>query len=362
MSVHILLLVYICILGFSFSCCGQPSGKKNLVFVICSFVPIFLIQTFRAETVGLDTLAYINGYYRINNIKGCWEVKNWELGYVFLNHIIGKITNCNVQVFLGTINAIILIGIGYFILKNIGNKSAFWPVFFYITLNHYLTSMCSMRQYIAIAIGINIYTILNQKQSKKAYVASILLLVVAFGFHTTAFILISLSIICSLKKVNRKTIVTSMLACTVVFLCFDFTLAVFFKVFPKYYSYFLAGHSKFSGAVFGNIYTIFLVFKIFVLGCVFTLNPNDKKNKEIYILLLLSILGAAVSIMTVRIALVWRFGYYFDIFLLLLIPNVIYRIKKIQPILFLLLAIAGWLYYIFLLYTNSAGCVPYQVF
>lgn len=332
------------------------------MFVICAFIPIFFIQTFRAEAVGLDTVSYIRGYYRINYVDGCWEAQNWEWGYVLLNRMIGKLTNCNVQFLFGAVSAVILIGVGCFILQNSGDKSVFWSVFFYITLNHYLTSMCSMRQYIAIAIGINIYTLLKKECSVRTYLASALLLALALAFHTSAFVLASVFIIFALKKVNRKTIVISTFLCIMAFLCFDEILDIFFIVFPKYYAYSQTRFSKFAGVALGNTYILFLLLKILVSGLVFTLNPVDKKNRELYILLLLSLFGAAVSIMTVKVMLVWRFGYYFDIFLLLLIPETVSRIRKIRPVLYLLLMAMGWMYYLFLLHANSAGCVPYGIF
>lgn len=363
MITPVLLLIYVCILGVAFNLKGkQVSKERNRVFIIYSFFPIFLIQTLRAETVGLDTSAYVSGYYRINNVENCWESKNWEQGYVLLNRILGKLTNCNVQVLLGTLSAIILIGIGYFIYKNTEDGTVFWPVFFFITLNHYLTSMCSLRQYAAIAIGINIYTILKKKKSPKAYALSLILLITACMFHSTAFAFILIFLICMLKKVDKKIIVMSMIICIFPFMCFDLMLNIFFIVFPKYYAYFQMGHDKVAGISFGNTYILFLFLKLFVMGLVFTLDTSNNRNRELYILVFLSLIGAVISIMTIRIALVWRFGYYFDIFLILLIPKIVQRVKRGKFILYFMLILVGWSYYIYLLYTNGAGCVPYTFF
>lgn len=163
MAVHIGLLIYICILGYIFFKNGV-SKSGNRYFVIVSFIAIFLIQSMRGLDVGADTPAYIRGYLNINSLTSSWESQNWEKGYVLLNKIVGTITGNNPYWLLAIISAVILTGIGYFIIENTTPaQSAFWPVFFFVTLNHYLTSMVSLRQYCALAIGINIYTVLSRR-------------------------------------------------------------------------------------------------------------------------------------------------------------------------------------------------------
>ena len=72
----------------------------------------------RGLDVGADTPAYIRGYLNINSLTSSWESQNWEKGYVLLNKIVGTITGNNPYWLLAIISAVILTGIGYFIIEN----------------------------------------------------------------------------------------------------------------------------------------------------------------------------------------------------------------------------------------------------
>ncbi|MCB7337572.1 EpsG family protein [Enterocloster aldenensis] len=362
MAVHIGLLIYICILGYIFFKNGV-SKSGNRYFVIVSFIAIFLIQSMRGLDVGADTPAYIRGYLNINSLTSSWESQNWEKGYVLLNKIVGTITGNNPYWLLAIISAVILTGIGYFIIENTTPaQSAFWPVFFFVTLNHYLTSMVSLRQYCALAIGINIYTVLNKSTAMKSYVKSILLFGAAMSFHTSSIACLVIIWSFAIKQINQRTVLICIIACLIIYLNFDSLLYIAFKLFPRYYAYSEMGHTKFSGVAFSNTYTVFLAAKLGFTILVFMLNPILDTNQELYRLLLFSVIGAGISVMTTKVALIWRFGYYFDIFLILLIPKVIYRIKSMKANMFFICFLAGWSYYLYLLFVNTAYCIPYHTF
>lgn len=362
MAIHIGLLLYICILGFIFFY-KAISKTRNRYFVIAAFLPIFIIQAVRTLEVGIDTPAYVRGYFNINTVPSSWEIQNWEKGYVFLNQIIGTITSNNPHWLLAVVSALILTGTGYFIIKNTPSfQSTFWPVFFFITLNHYLTSMVSLRQYCALSIGINIYTVLNKSTSHRAYIKSILLFLIAMSFHASSIVCLVLIFSFFLKRVNQHTILICIITFFIIFINFDVLLNIAFKLFPRYYAYSQMGHTKFAGVPFSNTYIVFLMAKLGFTILVFMLNPQLDTNQDLYRLLFFALIGAGISVMTTKIALIWRFGYYFDIFLILLIPRIVVRIKALCSTIYIICFLAGWSYYLYLLLTNTALCVPYHTF
>ena len=116
---------------------------------------------------------------------------------------------------------IILLGFGYFIYQNSSNT--FWPVFLFITLDHMFVSMYSLRQYCAIAISINIYTILRKGTSVKAYIKAVTLLIIAMMFHTTAIICVLFIAVFMLGKISKNRILLFVLTGL---------LATFFSIMP----------------------------------------------------------------------------------------------------------------------------------
>lgn len=363
MGMHIGLLIWIIVSAICIYSGDKISKKtKDKIFLSMSFIPIALIAALRNLGVGLDTSVYISVYHNLNMSVNSWEEQNWEKAYVLLNKIVGRLSNHNEQVYLGCVALIILIGIGYFILKNSEEISAFSPVFLFITLNHYLTSMVSLRQYSALAIGINSYTILKKDNSYKAIIKSIILIFISMLFHKSAFVLLVIPILFRLKEINRKTVFTIIIAGAFIFMFFFEVMDVLMWIFPEYAGYKTGGDVKFQGTTLGNTYKLLLLLKIFVMVLIFKLTPKLEINRELYILLVLTIISAIISTFTMRVALIWRMGYYFDIFLIILIPKMIRRIKDMQGLANLCVLLLGSAYYLYLLFVNTAGCVPYSFF
>lgn len=364
MLIHIFLLLYICLLGMAvFFKRTRFTPKMNKIFVAGALFPMFFIQTLRSVHVGVDTAAYTEGYLNINMLNESWEAANWEKLYVLLNRIVGRMSNCNPQILYGAVSAIILIGIGYFIIKNSEDITTFGPVFFFITLNHYFTSMVSLRQYCALAIGINAYTVLKNERTIKAYVKVVILILTAVLFHTTAAVLIVIPIIMSIKHINRKLVGLAVAGIGIVYALFPVLLNLAFKLFPMYYRYYEMGHEKYQGQPLGTVYTLVLLLKVLCIISVFILRAKEKENRELYALTIFSVIGAGISLMTTKVFIIWRLGYYFDIFMILMFPKLARRFERKSRVL-VDIVLYGWgvMYYLFLLYVNSSGCIPYEFF
>lgn len=361
MIILTMMLAIICVFGIALFQNGV-SKQKNRVFIVFAFAIMFLFQALRGETVGADTPAYINGFYKITQIANSWEKRNWELGYVLLNRIVGYFSD-SPQILLAAVSAVILGFSAYFIAENTDNdESSFWPVFFFITLNHFLTAMVSLRQYSGLAIGINIYTVLRKDLSLKAYFKAFALLILAFLFHRSALVCGLIICLFWIKNIDRRTVLLVCAACVVVFVFFDSFLQIGFKIFPEYYDFATSNHPKYAGMEWGGVYTVFLLLKIILTMFVFMLCPRLQDNKELYRLLVLVLIGAGISLMTTKVGLIWRFGYYFDIFLILLIPKVLKRVRDVGLAGYSICFLGGWGYYLFCLYTNNSRCVPYYMF
>lgn len=363
MGIHVALLAGICILGGVVYYNGI-SDKKNKIFLFLSFLLVVLVQGLRRYDVGVDTITYVKGFHNIINLQDSWEENSWEILYVLLNKCVGFITQQYIFLLI-IVSGIIIGGVFFFIYQNIDNKtSAFWPVFLFVALNHYLTSMVSLRQYCALAIGINIYEILFSERKKYShkYIKSILLLIIAMQFHTTAFCLIFLILLSLVKKINKTNICGIFIADLILLVAFDSILNILFQIFPKYQFYQDSNHMKFHASEFATVDLVLMILKLSICAIAFTLDQKKDTTQKLYRLVAISFVAIGISFTATQVQLMWRFSYYFDVFLILLIPEFIKHLRREKCIAYGSVLLGGWAYYVYLLVTNKAYCVPYYFF
>ena len=167
-----------------------------------ALLAMLLVQGLRDITVGVDTQAYFDIFKNIITQKEFieWNKKDFldiEIGYVLLNVWISYI-NCNYQVFIFVISAIMLIIHLYFLKRN--SKDFFISVLLFLCLGHFITSMVSIRQYLALGIVMWIVPELEQKQYKKFIITGI----VAFMLHNSALIfLVSYLVLNRVKSIKQ---------------------------------------------------------------------------------------------------------------------------------------------------------------
>lgn len=362
MFIHIFILLLVCIAGAYFYWTPLKRKKNvNLYFIIATLFPIWLVQTLRGESVGIDTQSYVDSFRRINEKGQSWEELNWEKGYVLINKIVWKFFGDNYHVLLGCVSLIILCGIGYFILKNTEKTEAFWAVFFFVTLNHYFTSMVSLRQYCALAIGINMFTVLNRERCSKDYIKAIVLIVISVMFHSSAIVLGLILLSYLLGGLNKRRLILIVCICTLVYRSYDRILHFIVLFLGKYSLYIYGNHVLSGGTDFAKGYIVLLIGKIALISLVLCLKDENKKNNILYELTFLIGMGAVFSILTIKMAIFFRFTYYFDIYLIIYIPKVLNRLSdvKVKKITFIGCYCLAIVYFVYLLYTNCARCVPY---
>ncbi|WP_370827272.1 EpsG family protein [Fournierella massiliensis] len=357
MWIHIVLLISICAVG-GVCYSNGVSPRKNKIFLIVSLTLIFFVQGFRRLDVGIDTPTYVSGFYRINLIENSFEKTRWEPLYVLINQLIWNVSE-NHQILLIVVSIIILSGFGVFIYHNVPkNNSAFWPIFFFMTLNHYFTSMVSLRQYCALAIGINIYTVLNNTDDKRKWLKAVILLIVSVMFHQSAICLVLLMIFCGMRKFTKEKIIGFSILGVAVFFLFDVLLKIAFLILPVYQGYAESG-KKFEGVALSEINTVFLILKVIVCVLAFKLNESNVENQKLLKLVAISFVGILISLLTTKVQLIWRFGYYYDVFLIILIPEFLNHFRKEKILGYSFLFIIGWIYYIVLMKMNYSQCIPY---
>ena len=270
-----------------------------------------------------------------------------EKGYALLNLIIARITE-NPQVIIIVSSIIINFGIMVFIFYN--SKNSWLSVYLYITLYYYFFSFNYMRQFIAMAIVINSWYLLKRKRFKLYFI----FLVLGTMFHTTAIIGILFLVI----YINRKNIkiIPWIYGCTIILLLsMNVFIEYLFKFFPRYIWYSGDYLNKTGGVMIVVLYcSIFLI--------TFLLKPQ-KLNEEYNMLLILASICSGLSILGYYYFIFVRPSLYFNIFSIIIIPELLQRFEKKSRLIasYVILAL-GFVYMMYYFSFNWHNILPYKVF
>lgn len=358
MTVHVVLLLFISFVGVTVYWEKPYSRQKKRLFLLISFTAIFLIQALRGKSVGLDTDVYT---FAFQSAMYGVVPRKWEFFSLLLLKVSTRISD-NPQVFFALSSFLILSGLYVFIDQNVDDDvSAFWPVFLFVVLTQYFSTMNLIRQSLAMAVGCNIYTVLKKDRSKKGFIISAFMLCIATLFHTSGLVNILL-VVPFLVKIDRKTILLGFVASLGIFFLYPLALRFFLLILPRYSRY-IGGRLDIVGS--SGVYVLFGILEVsMAILCFVFLDPDKSENKNVYRLLFIIVYSFSLIIMQKRISLAMRLGYYFELFMILLIPEFInkFEIQARVPIK-ITTYLLGWAYFIYsMTVSNARGCVPYSFF
>lgn len=363
MAIHISVLAYICCLGFFCYFNKKPNKKLNTWFTILALFAVFLVQALRSYQVGFDTYAYQRAFYLVKNGVSSTMTESWEPLFLLLNKVISIFTD-NPQFLIAACSVVILTGIGIFVVENTGEgEAAFFPIFLFVCMEQYFSTMNLLRQSCAMAIAINIYTVLNKDSSKKGFFKAILLLLTAILFHRSAIAMVLIILLFMVNKITKSGIILLGFFGNACVLIFDQLLNAILRIFPYYAKY--VGTRRFESNGLGRYDLLLIGIKILVILLVFTLDANEEKNQELYKLSTVMVFSVIMLLLQTQIAIANRVGYFYEIFFILLVPKCIHRFKAYKNQIYFGLIAVGWITFIYLMaFTNeqSRGCVPYYFF
>ena len=363
MLIHVILLLAICILGMFIYRRGV-SKRKNKQFIFWALFLVFLVQACRAQTVGLDTQNYVRGFIVLDqNLEGSyysWTAFSWEPLWKLLNYFVGLFTD-NPQWLLAVSSAFILTGIGVFVYYNCkDNESSFWPIFFFMTLAIlYPMSTYLLRQFCAVGLLANIYTLLRNGKTPKKFFLSILFILIATGFHKSAILVGIIILLVSVWPiVSKKVIWAALVLQIVVPYIYTYLVNIFVQIFPQYSLYLTAYEGEEIRA-----YSVVMI-ALRAICCLLVILKFDPRRPENILLYKLCLLNAIVSIFVMlqtKTIMAQRLGNYFEIFLILLIPEIMHKLTKKRLLYFGVFAFSV-AFFMFELSTGARGIVPYSFF
>lgn len=344
MTTYIIVLILITVTAVVVFNININIKKKNKIFLIISFLILTFVSAFRGINVGTDTKNYVTIFMRyVHNMPD----PHSEIGFATFNAIIARFTE-NPQVIIIVSSIIIHLGLMTFIYNN--SKNAWLSVYLYITLYYYFFSFNYVRQFIAMAIILYSWHLLKERR----YTIFFILIILGTTFHFTAFIGILLLFVYWGRKSTK--IVPWIIGGSIALLFgINIFLEYVFQIFPRY--------SYYDGAYLekdGGIMIVVLYISIFIS----TLILKKKESSEEYnMLFIIASICAALSILGYNYFIFVRPSLYFNVFSILIIPELIERFgKRDQVLISYVICILGFLYMLYYFNFNWHNILPYELF
>jgi hypothetical protein len=311
-----MILYFSLIAVFIFSAFVMKDNRTisiKLLLFILTILGIVIITCFRGINIGNDTEKYITLFNSIS--KGVvWDfIPRYEIGYVYLNKVIFQLL-FDEQALLIVTGLITWICVGVFIYKNSKNPS--YSLFLILTFGFASFFMSGIRETLAIAFSL-IGFFFIQKKKKIPFIVAVL---IATLFHITAVAFIFAYPIYHFE-LKRKQIIVILGATIVGMFLFDRIVSIFISFFP-HYSYYLTGIYSTGGVRLASVLNFIFVFFIFIT-CRKTCEKYLVIDQNCLGITNLIFFGACLLLFSFSFNLLDRLANYYDIFLVVAIPNIL---------------------------------------
>ena len=223
-----------------------------------------------------------------------------------------------------------------------------------------------MRQMCAIAITVNIYTVLNKDTTRKGYIKAVLLLLLGMGFHITSIFAAVYFLPFAYKNITRKSIRNIAIISMVGIVLLSVGQRILLRLVPRFSRY--MGDDRLTTGRIGVYAAVLILIKILMILYTLVWNPNKEENKEVYRLAYIIVVSTAFFMMQSRTQFALRIGYYYEIFMPLYIPVFInqFKKKKNRQILHIAMFLFGVAYFVYMIHfggvKSNRGCVPYTFY
>ncbi|WP_426710496.1 EpsG family protein [Cetobacterium sp. SF1] len=274
--------------------------KKRIYFFN---IILILILGLRGEKVGIDTFGYVKAYLKSldYNLFLGEKIYNFEFGYSLFSQICKKL-NINKNLYLLITSFIILTPI-FNICKKY-SKDYFLSIYIYICLGFYMFNFSGLRQSIAISLAFYSYNFIKNREFFKF----ILCLILGISFHKTMIIFVPAYFLYGLRIKKEIEIII---------------LLILF-IFKK--NFFMLGKIIKPNLVI--VYTHAYTMLIFMLAIYILFFLIKRKNMYIVTYKNYLMMTIYIQVFASLSNTIMRLGYYYYIFIILLIPEIIYDLKK----------------------------------
>jgi multisubunit Na+/H+ antiporter MnhG subunit len=325
MTEIILAILFILFSAFFFYSKNDKSHfkQKNLGYALLIFLLLFLFAGFRSVLIGNDSISYSIDFKYLDIISPFWSAEGrFEPGYQYFSKFI-KIYVSDDTLWLFLISSFL---IQFFFVRfmYLNSKILWVSIFLFVTFQYYFFFVSAIRQAMAQIICLIAYDCLKKDKLKSFYTFVLL----AFTFHYSALIFIILPLFKNIKFTLKKGLLIGLITAILFVL-----LAPFLEYAIKMVSYGNDYLEQTEGVSddFSRIGAIFMALMSFVI-VLFTLffdyHKNTKKNISARYEFWSALLCLIIGVLAIKFGILIRFTYYFGIFSVIMIPNVIATIMN----------------------------------
>lgn len=352
MLIYLLLIVAILFLGFILS------KKRKTVYVTMICILMSLISGFRHYTIGNDTPAYLRTHnVVINEGFGAFNKSRLEPGYIMLNNISASITD-DFNFFLLLMALITNIAIGIFITRH--SKNPVLSLLLFILFRFFFNEMNIMRQFLSISLILYGVDYIKKRKILK-YLMVVLL---ASTIHYSALFALPIYFLYR-KHIGPRTKLMLSIVAIVAFFLLDKVLSILTARIGLYGGYVEEYiDSNKIGSILAAAMSAFMYF--YCLMVYKKYKSEDTNESEYGFILNASLICMLLSICSIRISILSRLIDYYDIFVIISLPNINCLIKsaKKRMLANIAIAIIGFAYFfsVTLLRPDWNKVVPYKTY
>ena len=366
------MIAYILLISipFVFSFIGKSNSKiilgnnetiKKSNFVIpVFFISLFLLLAFRAKSIGRDLPNYewmFNTYRSSSFTSLLIRNDNVEYAYKILNWLVGRFTN-SFQVFMAIAAAITLLPM-YLVYRE-DRRDSYLKVVLFLNMTTFIMLFSGIRQGIAMAICMFAYLFIKQKK----IVAFIICVFIAASFHISAlaFLPAYKFYYMQLKRRHLPIIFISVLLVLIFNRLILSAIIVFVSQFVPKYSSSTTSTGAFMSIVLFAIFTLFS----YLISNESCIDTETIGLRNFLVIALIIQLFAPIHFLIMRV------GYYYILFIPILLPKLInspergnIKLAQLAKIILLLFFIFYFLFTTYRSYktgVSSLDTVPYIPF
>lgn len=333
----------------------SSNKNRDRGIFICAML-LFLTMALKPITVGTDTIAYLEEYNKMMtlSIKSFKVSLSSEIGFKIIMFILAKL-GISFRIFLVIYSAFITITLAKFIKQYCLNY--FLGFYLYITIGLFAMNMTGIRQSIAICFVLFSF---DYARKKKIFLY-ILCFIIAVLIHYTALICFVIGLIATFKYKNKWQLFLGLLAPVTIRVLTPIIYNFLLYISPK--KYFYSGYFNMLELKLNLLTELYFIGILLV--CYICLLQGAKKihNRDYQFFILTSAYVCCYELSYTLYMLV-RLSFYFNPFMIVLLVNVLYRLKKkrmrIMAQIFLILF--SFLYFIISIPGSSFGIDKYICF
>ena len=276
--------------------------------IVVFFIIFFLLLAFRSKDIGTDLDNYEYYFFKAKNMK--WSaITDYtdEPFYMYLNKLV-SILGGDFQFFLAIVAFITVLPFAIFYYKE--SENALLTITIFINVSIFTMFFSGLRQTIAFSIGIIAFYYVKQKKKLKF----LILVFVAYMFHNSAFVILSLYPIYHIKITKKSfKLIAPIMAIIFVFKTqvFNFLIKVFGGVFGV----------ENAAAEETGAYTIFILFVLFTIYS-FVGISDENMDKSTMGLRNILVVATCLQMFAGVHNLAMRMNYYFIPFIPVIISKI----------------------------------------